>query len=291
LKGAKSIGAQLSRVAASELRKATDELADPPLRAESIHEARKHVKKARSVLHLLRKALGDDYARFNGPMRSAAHRMSAVRDAEALLGTMKMLRRRYRGVIPVPAARRVEAVFRTRLRRSCAALAGRRLAMVSQTLAHSRRSLRSTLRHAASAGTMRDGMERGYRRARRAMGEATAAAEDLRFHTWRRRIKDHWYQLRLVEGMGTEVRARVHDRVRQLKRLQDWLGDEHNLTALRAAILEQPHRFGDARTVALILGCIDERQALLRRRALRRGRRLFSRKPSAFRKQVRGWWP
>jgi hypothetical protein len=99
-------------------------------------------------------------------------------------------------------------------------------------------------------------------------------------------VKDHWYQMRLVEGLD----GKAHGRVRRLKQLQEWLGDDHNLAVLRGVILEEPHRFGDARTVAVILGCIGKHQAALRRRALRRGSRLFSKRPSSFRKQISRWW-
>src|SRR5262249_35179787 len=155
-----------------------------------------------------------------------------------------------------------------------------------RTLARSRRDFESSVRSAANGRAMRDGVGRGYRRARQAMRDAIAMrTDDVRLHVWRRRVKDHWYQMRLVEGFDGHVRARV----RRLKRLQDWLGTYHNLVLLRAAILERPRRFGSARAVAAILGCIDKRQAALRRRSLRRGRRLFSPKPSSFRKQVGRW--
>jgi CHAD domain-containing protein len=159
--------------------------------------------------------------------------------------------------------------------------------LVRQRLVRSRRTVPDRLRLAANGRSLRDGVKRGYRRARKAMDEATAVrAEDLRFHTWRRRVKDHWYQMRLVEG----VNGKAHRRVRRLKELQDWLGDDHNLVVLRSVILEAPQRFGDTRAVAVLLGCIDEHQAALRRRAVRRGRQLFAKKPGLFRKQISRWF-
>ena len=119
------------------------------------------------------------------------------------------------------------------------------------------------------------------------MEEATAGqAEDVRFHEWRRRVKNHWYQMRLVEG----INGKAHRRVRRLKQLQEWLGDDHNLVVLRSAILEAPHQFGQARAVAAILGCIEAHLAALRRRAVRRGGQLFARKPASFRKKIGGWF-
>src|SRR5262245_34998824 len=291
LKGTKSIGSQLARVVSKEVSEAVASVTGAP-REESVHDARKHVKKIRAVLHLLQLAIGDDYDGVAERIRSAAHRMSAVRDADALITMMKALRRQSKGVITPALARTANVTLKARRRAAYSKLAGRPLANVRQTLKRSRGPLRTTIRGAASNRTVRDGVKRGYRRARRAMAEAAAArTEDARFHAWRRRVKDHWYQLRLVEGISRKARKRVHGRLRRLERLQDWLGDDHNLAVLREAILAEPHRFGDARAVAVILGCIDKRQTALRRRAMRHGRALFSRKPSSFRKLISRSWP
>src|SRR5215471_1507872 len=287
LKPSNPIGNQLARIVAGEVRKAGQEMAERSPGEASIHEARTHVKKIRAVLRMLRKPLGNDYTRLNECSRSTAHQLSAIRDADAIATTMDSLWRRYHDVITPSAFRRANATLTMRRREAHARLAGRTLADITHTLKGSRRDLRSNVQSVATGGTVRSGIERGYRRARQAMNEATSAnADDVLLHTWRRRLKDHWYQMRLVEGLDGHVRPRV----RRLKRLQDWLGEHHNLALLRSAILEQPRQFGDARTVALILGCIDKRQATLRRRAILRGRRLFSTKPSSFRKQINRWW-
>jgi len=287
LKPSKPIGHQLARIVAGELREATQEMAERSPGEASIHEARTHVKKIRAVLRMLRKPLGNDYARLNERARSAAHQLAAIRDADAIATTMDSLWRRYHNVITPAAFRRANATLNVRRREAHARLAGRTLADIRQTLKGSGHDLRSNVQSVATGGTVRSGIQRGYRRARQAMHDATGTnADDVLLHIWRRRLKDHWYQMRLVDGLDGHVRPRV----RRLKRLQDWLGEYHNLVLLRSAILEQPRQFGNARTVALILGCIDKRQATLRRRTVRRGRRLFSRKPSSFRKQINRWW-
>ena len=287
LKPSKPIGNQLARIVAGELRQATQEMAERSPGETSIHEARTHVKKIRAVLRMLRKPLGNDYARLNECARSAAHQLSAIRDADAIATTMDSLWRRYHDVITPAAFRRANATLNVRRRQAHARLGGRTLGDIRQSLKGSGRDLRSNVRSVATGGTVRAGIQRGYRRARQAMNDATSTnADDALLHTWRRRLKDHWYQMRLVEGLD----GHVHPRVRRLKRLQDWLGEHHNLTLLRSAILEQPRQFGQARSVSLILGCIDKRQAALRRRSVRGGRRLFSRKPASFRKEIKRWW-
>jgi hypothetical protein len=110
--------------------------------------------------------------------------------------------------------------------------------------------------------------------------------ENRPFHTWRRRVKDHWYHMRLLEALT----GRAQVRTRRLKQLETWLGDDHNLVMLRATILEAPARFGDERMTAVVLGCAAKYETTLRRRALKSGRQLFASTPSAFRTHIDRWW-
>jgi CHAD domain-containing protein len=284
LKRRKSIGSQLAHIVASESHKATKEVAAESPAGDSIHEARKHVKKIRAVLHLLRSELGDDYASLNNCSRSAARRIAAIRDADALIETMKSLRQRYRAVLGV-GGRAATVTLNARRRAAYARLAARHLVDVKRMLERSRRVLRSRVHHAATRRSVRDGIARGYRRARQEMEHTADSLDDAQLHAWRRRVKDHWYQMRLIEGLNTQV----HARVRALSGLEDWLGEHHNLALLRGMILEQPRRFGSARSVDIVLGCIDKRQAALRQRAIRRGRSLFAAKPSSFRTEIARW--
>src|SRR5690349_7430467 len=111
LKTAKAIDDQLARIVKREVRKAVEQAQAPP-GEESIHETRQHIKKTRSVLHLLRKALGNDYAKLNGDLRSAAHRISVARDADALIPLMESLSGRYHDVITPAAVRKANAALK-----------------------------------------------------------------------------------------------------------------------------------------------------------------------------------
>jgi hypothetical protein len=76
---------------------------------------------------------------------------------------------------------------------------------------------------------------------------------------------------------------------RTLKKLEKTLGDDHNLTCLRDAIAAGPERYGDAADVAVVLGCIAERQRALRERAFRIGPPMFVRRPKRMRKRAHRW--
>ena len=85
LKRGRPAARALARVVAKEFEKAIEDLGRRKgvSRAEAVHEARQSVKKARAVLHLLKQNLGRDYRVLDGRLRSLAHRLSSLRDADA----------------------------------------------------------------------------------------------------------------------------------------------------------------------------------------------------------------
>src|SRR6185437_4230638 len=63
---------------------------------ESVHEARKDLKRARATLRLLREALGNStYKRENAAIRDAARPLSEVRDGRVLLDALRSLVKYY----------------------------------------------------------------------------------------------------------------------------------------------------------------------------------------------------
>jgi hypothetical protein len=121
---------------------------------------------------------------------------------------------------------------------------------------------------------------------RRELRELRIDSGTARFHLWRRRLKDHCYQLRLFEELHFTPRARAD----ALNRLEEWLGEDHNLAILRGILLAAPGRYGSARDTTLVLGCITKRQATLRRKTIALGRRMFADRPQDFERAVRVWW-
>jgi hypothetical protein len=159
------------------------------------------------------------------------------------------------------------------------------LPRVERALRQATKATTKSVRRVAGRNAMIEGIVRGYRRAREELACVHATPDDGLFHAWRRRVKDHWYHVRLLEGLDGKAATRV----RNLKRLETWLGDDHNLVLLQATILKRPTRFGDQRGTAVVLGCLDKYQSTLRRRALKLGDRVFAQKPAVFGKLVKRW--
>jgi CHAD domain len=287
-KGCRAVAGQLARIVAREFDKANEQvggsqIADP---AEAVHGARKNVKKIRAVVRLFPRQLEKGRRSPDRQLKTVGHWLSSLRDADATIEMMQAVRDRYPRLVTPPIFAAVRRGLLARERGAVIRLRpDRLLPRVARELRRLARSTPRRIRRVGGYAAMRAGMLRSYRRARTAMAGVRATPEDVRFHLWRRRVKDHWYHVRLLEGLNAHARARA----RGLKRLETWLGDDHNLVLLRAAILAAPARFGDERNTAVILGCVAKYHATLRRRALKLGVRMFAGKPRAFSRSIDSW--
>jgi CHAD domain-containing protein len=244
-------------------------------RDEAIHEARKSIKKVRAILKLVRPELGDIYAPENAKLRDIARRLSGFRDAAAMIETFRDLKRRYgRGI----AASRFSSVG--------AALAKlKKQAVVTKDVRALLLETESALRQIGeNAGAwplktngfeaIEPGLKQTYRRGRRALARARKDPRPENYHELRKRVKDLWYHIRLI-GIEKE-----HEK--QLKDLETWLGEDHNLVLLKAGIAASPASYGNAEDTDLVLSLIDRYQKKLRDDALASAACLYKEKPREY---------
>jgi CHAD domain-containing protein len=76
---------------------------------------------------------------------------------------------------------------------------------------------------------VRTGLERAYRRGRRDLRRVRQDASDEAVHEWRKRVKDLWYQLRLLRNAWPAPLKAASDEAHELSAL---LGDHHDLAVL-----------------------------------------------------------
>jgi CHAD domain-containing protein len=283
IKRRRPIDRELQRLARNEFETALEELNQTEPDDDAIHEARKCVKKLRSLLRLVEPAL-DDFSEQNEQLRAAGHELAALRDVDASAETVAMLRGRYPTVITKRLA--TELVDELQRRgRHIDARAPRMVTRAADILENARKRVLEGIKDAARLDVLRKGATKSYRRARKAMENLTVEADAAQFHLLRRRVKNHWYQMRILES----VHRTPHERARNLKHLDTCLGDDHNLALLRTTLLANPPQDQTAEANAVVLGCIAKRQASLRTRALKISHRLFHRPPRKFKRSVALW--
>lgn len=277
----------LRRCAREQLDHAIEELTDG-LRADpvkAVHEARKSLKKERSLLRLGSGTFAPDVRRReNAGFREAAHSLGARRDADVMIHALDELAERYAGQVP----ERTFSAIRRRLEQE---RAGARVsharcteAIVDQLRSARLRTDAWDLERGGWSG-VEAGLLRGYRRGRKASKRARSKPTVENLHDWRKRAKDLWYHLRLMESIAPHA-MRGHAQDAHL--LSSLLGDDHDLAVLRGSLA------GKAGQVPVdtdaVIGAIDHRREQLQSDAFFVGDRLYAESPKAFLRRMHRYW-
>lgn len=280
-------GAGLRRVAQGRVDAALDRLrVDAKGDAgTAVHNARKDLKKLRSLLRLVRDGLGEQrYRAENDRYRDAARQLSPAREAEVNRATLAALRTRYPNEAPAANALR-QALERERGRLATAGDAlDERVERAAAAIATGSAGIDDWPLEGDDFDLVAAGIERAYRRGRRGLRRVREDPTAENVHDWRKRVKDLWYQLRLLQDAWPAVlkasSAEAHE-------LADLLGDHHDLSVLVAKARDQAP--DDPDTVALA-ALAERRQAELLDAALQLGDRLYAEKPDQFTRRIERYW-
>jgi hypothetical protein len=113
-----------------------------------------------------------------------------------------------------------------------------------------------------------EGLARSARRGGRRLARVEHDPADERFHDWRKRVKDLWYQHALV-GRDKDLADRAHE-------LSSILGDEHDLAVLRGEVDAHADEFSWGGEHRRITDLIVIRRDQLQGEAMRLGRPLYA---------------
>src|SRR5262249_41598942 len=179
----------------------------------AVHEARKSVKKVRAALRLVKAQL-DTFARDERHLRKAGRKLSRTRDAVAAVDAYDKVRSRYRlrlrGAVFAEVRRRLAGAARKTRKQARSADCARRAA---KELRQVRRDVKKWNLRGRKLRTLRPGLEKAFRKARRALTLARRQPTAVHFHDWRKRIKRHWYHLRLLQSVSPSSMRSYADRL------------------------------------------------------------------------------
>ena len=246
-------------------------------REEAIHEARKSIKKIRGVLRLVRPDLGRAYRDQNRALREAGRRLSQIRDAEAVLEVFDELVQRYRGELQKDAWTAIRRGLERDKREVEEASGIDSVArQAATTLRRVGRDVKNWPLQCDGFQAIESGFADTYKRGRRALADVRRDPMPENYHYFRKRVKDHWYHVRLLENVWTEE---MKAREASLKDLQTWLGDDHNLFVLREKLQE-----------GLFRALADQYQKELREKSVSLGLRVYEQKPKRFAQSMCHLW-
>lgn len=278
-----SVSEGIRRIALAQIGGALADLSDAALTPErAVHQARKRCKKLRALIRAVRPDF-PSYARENAAFRDAARGLSARRDLDVMVATVDALGARAPDEATAKLLGRIHGALTGRAGEGGAEFdTDRATAIFSERLRKARKRARhwsiETKKRAFPAG-----VRTGYERGRGGMEAARDDPSPERMHDWRKRVKDHWYHLRLLHPTAPRMLAPSRRLARDLSEL---LGDHHDLSVL-AAHLASGAETGD---MAPVLALIRDRQGELLDDAFGAGLVLYAETPKALERRLRVYW-
>ena len=259
----------------------TDGVTEDPERA--VHEARKAIKKERSLLRLARAAMpAGQRRRENEALRDAARTLAGTRDAQVLVATLDGLADRFAGQLPATTFDAIRGQLAASVNGSAAPGAG---ASAIEQLREVRLRIAGLDLDVDGWPAIEDGLVRSYKRGRKAFDRARAVESPESMHDWRKRVKDLWYQQRLLAPTCGPI---VRGHAKEAHALADLLGDGHDLDLLHSELTREA--LPVPVDVDAVVRLLDLRRAELREQALILGARVYSESPKAFRRRMKRLW-
>lgn len=226
------VGEALLRLLRADLAKAVADLRREGSRDECVHRARQRLKRARSLVRLMKPVLGDATHDIRNDLRAAAELLAGARDADAAAASARDLN----------AATGGEAGF------------GRVVAVLDRSAEAAHRfatPIDAVVERLAAAGEHLQGLEapadgdrlfdrstaKAYKSGRKAMRRARSRLATPDLHGWRKDVKTLWHLLRLGRR---RLPRRARPMAARLSRLGDVLGLDHDHAMLAERLALSP---------------------------------------------------
>jgi CHAD domain-containing protein len=126
---------------------------------------------------------------------------------------------------------------------------------------------------------IRKSLYRSVKRGMKAFAAAQADDHSEKFHEWRKRAKDLRYQLSLFAELHPDLKQYS----KSAKKLEQLLGDDHNLAILAGVLSEAPLSDGEPHSLPKKIGT---RQRALRKKARKIGRHLYGEKRKVWKRRL-----
>jgi CHAD domain-containing protein len=284
-----SVIAGLKRVVQDEIESAGTQLSGDKKtsRDEAIHEARKSIKKVRALLRLVSADLGGARPREDARLRDIARRLSEFRDAFAIIATFDALKKKYKDQTRNKLQSVRAGLTKKRNEAGGEEDVGIVLDRAVAALGKAAKRVKTWPLQTDGFPALGRGLEETYRAGRKALARARKNPRPENYHELRKRVKDHWYHIRLLEGLWTDMMSAYE---KSLKDLETWLGNDHNLAVLHERIVAEPAFYGKRKDIDLILGLMDRYQKELRDQSVSLADRIYEEKPRDFTRRMEHLW-
>jgi hypothetical protein len=252
-------------------------------RGVTVHEVRKHLKKLRAAMRLAIPEVGKNrHTREDRCVRKIGRLVSDLRDAQVRLQTLIQLRDdTAKGPEDSPFLR-IEELLSLERESFSAAFAGWQKQAIPQLERVEARLLKWPL-EGLTWKQICGAVGKIYKRGQRGLAKTIDDPEPENFHAWRKRVKDIWYQLRILQPLNRMVLTEMD---RDAEVLGELLGREHDLNFLWARLETEKGDEALRDELAQLEKLIRKRGKRLRTNALELGRRFYAEPAKAFAKRI-----
>jgi len=252
-------------------------------RGVTVHEVRKHLKKLRAAMRLATGTVGQNCHRCeNRSVREIGRLISDLRDAQVRLQTFTELRDRAAKKSQEPLFPRTEELLLLERESFSAAFAGWQKEAIPQLESVKARLMEWQL-DSLNWKQICSAVAKIYKRGQRGLAKTIADPVPENFHEWRKRVKDVWYQLRILQPLNRVV---LEEMAHDAEVLGELLGGEHDLDFLWTRLEKESGDAALADELSHLQKLITKRCKRLRRDALELGRRFYAEPAKAFAKRI-----
>ena len=252
-------------------------------RGVTVHEVRKHLKKLRAAMRISVAEVGkNQHAREDRCVREIGRLVSDLRDAQVRLQTLIQLRDEKAKGSGENHFSRIEELLSLERESFSAAFDGWQKQAIPKLERVEERLSKWPLER-ISWSQICGAVEKIYKRGQRGLAKTIKKPEPENFHAWRKRVKDIWYQLRILQPLNRVVLERIGTDAEILGEL---LGREHDLDFLLARLENEGGDETLRDELMQLQKLIRKRGGRLRRDALELGRRFYAEPSKAFAKRI-----
>jgi CHAD domain-containing protein len=252
-------------------------------RGVTVHEVRKHLKKLRAAMRLAVGEVGKNCHECEDRcVRKIGRLVSDLRDSQVRLQTFVELRDQTAKKPEQQLFPRTEELLLLERESFSAAFAGWQTQAIPQ-LERVKARLMDWPLEGLTWKQICGAVAKIYKRGQRGLAKTIADTVPENFHEWRKRVKDIWYQLRILQPLSRVV---LEEMAHDAEVLGEMLGREHDLDFLLARLEKESGDEALTGELSQLQKLIGKRCKRLRRDALELGRRFYAEPAKAFAKRI-----
>jgi CHAD domain-containing protein len=252
-------------------------------RGVTVHEVRKHLKKLRAAMRLGTSEVGkNQHAREDRCVRKIGRLVSDLRDAQVRLQTLIQLKDKTSKGSGENHFPRIEELLSLERESFSAAFAGWQKQAIPQLERVEARLTKWPL-EGLTWKQICGAVAKIYKRGQRGLAKTINDPEPENFHAWRKRVKDLWYQLRILQPLNRVV---LEEMAHDAKVLGELLGREHDFAFLLERLEKESGDQALCDELAQLQKLIRKRGKRLRTNTLELGRRFYAEPAKAFAKRI-----